>query len=223
MSNFHNYPFQEFNSAQIDLSMNMSRNFEEQKIPNQASRALRVAPYQQQLSPRSEARSYQNQSPTHVFPQQPQQQFQHQPQDTLFLGDLAIETTESVLIESFQRFGEIVDVRVKCAASLGPEGGVKNLGYGFLKFANPESASAAMREMDGYVLKGRPLRVGWAAKGKSSESKQDRRTAQVLTSFMGKDVSEIIIECVLMNSIGQIQIAYTYFLTRSTSGESTCE
>lgn len=72
---------------------------------------------------------------------------------SLFVGDLSIFCTEADMQESFQPFGEIVEVKVmRCDETH------KNLCYGFVKFSNQEDAQRAMDSLNSALLCGRPMR-----------------------------------------------------------------
>ena len=74
-------------------------------------------------------------------------------QFTLFVGDLSIFCTETDLREAFSAFGELSEVKIiRCEETK------KNLSYGFVKFAETESAVKAIDELNGSMLCGRPLR-----------------------------------------------------------------
>ncbi len=75
------------------------------------------------------------------------------PNSTIFVGDLSIFVTEGDLVLAFQSFGTIVDAKVmRCEETH------KNLSYGFVKFAESAAAIAAMEELNGKLLYGRPMR-----------------------------------------------------------------
>ncbi|XP_033122163.1 RNA-binding motif protein, X chromosome-like isoform X2 [Anneissia japonica] len=77
----------------------------------------------------------------------------------VFVGGLAIETTEGAIKAKFSKFGKISEVLL-----------VKNRetevsrGFGFVTFENPAAADAAVKEMNGFVLDGKPLKVDNALK-----------------------------------------------------------
>lgn len=72
----------------------------------------------------------------------------------LFLGDLSMTCHEADLEEAFSPYGTILEIRVKRSKET-----AKTLSYGFLEFDSANAAVTAMNEMDGQVLKGRPLRL----------------------------------------------------------------
>jgi RNA recognition motif-containing protein len=72
---------------------------------------------------------------------------------SLFLGDLSIFCTEKDIEDAFHQFGEIVEVRVQRSKETS-----RALSYGFIEFAEPAFAEAALNSMNNYMLKGRPLR-----------------------------------------------------------------
>jgi RNA recognition motif-containing protein len=71
----------------------------------------------------------------------------------LFLGDLSIFCTESDIEATFSPFGEILCVRIQKSKETS-----RALSYGFIEFTCETAAVTAMNELNGYVLKGRPLR-----------------------------------------------------------------
>lgn len=73
---------------------------------------------------------------------------------SLFVGDLSIYCTKDDLEKVFSTFGPITDVRIKQDEKTG-----KNLSYGFVDFANVSSALNVLKNMNGFVLCGRPLRL----------------------------------------------------------------
>ncbi len=77
---------------------------------------------------------------------------------TLFLGDLSLYCTEKEIFQVFTSFGPIVSIHLKRV----PQGPATHLSYGFVRFQHRSSAEAAMISMQGALLFGRPLRVGWA-------------------------------------------------------------
>ena len=75
------------------------------------------------------------------------------PSFALFLGDLSIFCTESDVQEVFAPFGEIVSVKLQRSKD-----DSRGLSYGFISFTTKSAAAAAMNNVNGFVLKGRPLR-----------------------------------------------------------------
>lgn len=70
---------------------------------------------------------------------------------TLFLGDLSCFCQEIDVVNAFQGFGDIQEVRVMRSK----EG--KCLGYGFISFASTESAQLALETMNGKMIVGRQM------------------------------------------------------------------
>lgn len=72
---------------------------------------------------------------------------------SLFLGDLSIYCDEKDIETAFAPYGNIVDIRIQRSKETS-----RALSYGFIEFGTQESAAAALREMNYFLLKGRPLR-----------------------------------------------------------------
>ena len=72
----------------------------------------------------------------------------------LFMGGLAWGTTDSVLREACERYGQIEDVKVIMDRDTG-----RSKGFGFVTFSSDEAAAKCNAEMDGQVIDGRAVKV----------------------------------------------------------------
>ncbi len=72
---------------------------------------------------------------------------------SLFVGDLSIFCTEQELEKAFSPFGVLLEIKI-----MRSEETSRNLSYGFVKFSSPNSAKAAMNELNGVMLCGRQMR-----------------------------------------------------------------
>jgi cold-inducible RNA-binding protein len=75
----------------------------------------------------------------------------------LFVGGLNWNTNDDGLRQAFTRFGEISEAKVIMDRETG-----RSRGFGFVTFAQDESADNAIREMDGSELEGRKIKVNQA-------------------------------------------------------------
>ena len=75
----------------------------------------------------------------------------------LFVGGLSWGTTDEGLHGAFSRFGEIAEAKVITDRETG-----RSRGFGFVTFANDESAASAISEMNGTELDGRTIKVNEA-------------------------------------------------------------
>jgi len=75
----------------------------------------------------------------------------------LFVGGLSWSTSDEGLRASFDRFGEVTDAKVISDRETG-----RSRGFGFVTFADGESAKEAIAQMDGANLDGRTIRVNEA-------------------------------------------------------------
>ncbi|MFA5624560.1 MAG: RNA-binding protein [Bradymonadales bacterium] len=78
----------------------------------------------------------------------------------LFVGGLAWATTDEKLREVFAAFGELTDCKVVKDRETG-----RSRGFGFVSFADEESAKRAAEEMQGQAIDGRNIRVDTADDG----------------------------------------------------------
>mmetsp|Transcript_6858 Transcript_6858/g.17136 ORF Transcript_6858/g.17136 Transcript_6858/m.17136 type:complete len:309 (+) Transcript_6858:29-955(+) len=94
---------------------------------------------------------------------------------SIFIGDLSAFCTENDIYNEFAKFGNIVDVRIKRSKETG-----KPLLYGFVDYSSVSSAANAIREMNGQLFKGRPLRICWATHRKPGFNKYNNAAKMAL-------------------------------------------
>ncbi|CAK8576021.1 unnamed protein product [Lathyrus sativus] len=84
----------------------------------------------------------------------------HHSSTKLFVAGLSYNTNETVLRDTFQRHGEIIEVKVICDHKTG-----ESKEYGFVRFNSETAAATARKELHGKIVDGRRIRVGYAHKG----------------------------------------------------------
>ncbi len=99
------------------------------------------------------------QTPFFHFPNPPlgQQQQQSQLKHDIFVGNLAFNTTEEQLHQTFSEIGRVIKVRLVTDVETG-----KPRGFAFVEFEDPQAALSAIRNMNEYELNGRRLRVNFS-------------------------------------------------------------
>ena len=75
----------------------------------------------------------------------------------LFVGGISWNTGDAELRQAFESFGEITEATVVADRQTG-----RSRGFGFVTFADDESAAKAVTELDGTELDGRNIRVNEA-------------------------------------------------------------
>ncbi|KAH9929032.1 uncharacterized protein BXZ73DRAFT_102184 [Epithele typhae] len=75
----------------------------------------------------------------------------------VFVGNVPYNMAEEQLIDVFKSVGQVVGLRLVFDRDTG-----KPKGYGFCEFADHETASSAVRNLNGYEVGGRPLRIDLA-------------------------------------------------------------
>lgn len=86
----------------------------------------------------------------------------------LYIGNLSFDISEQELGEAFSQFGEIVSTAIIKDSVSG-----RSKGFGFIEYAQEDSAKAAAEEMNGKELAGRTLKVDEAREQR--EQRQERR------------------------------------------------
>ena len=85
---------------------------------------------------------------------------------SVFVGNIPYEATEESLKDIFAQVGPVLSFRLVYDRDTG-----KPKGYGFCEYQDQETAKSAMRNLSGYELNGRSLRVDTATSDKSEEIK----------------------------------------------------
>lgn len=75
----------------------------------------------------------------------------------LYVGNLAYETTEESLREAFAQYGDIAEIKVILDRDTG-----RSRGFAFVEMQTQEGANAAVENLNGAMVDGRPLRVNEA-------------------------------------------------------------
>ncbi|KAF7731221.1 hypothetical protein EC973_000637 [Apophysomyces ossiformis] len=88
----------------------------------------------------------------------------------LYIKNLDPTITNAHLSTLFRKFGRIVSARVMHNPATG-----QSKGYGFVSFAKPEEAAAALHGMCGQIIAGKPLIVAYHEPKKGRQERADRR------------------------------------------------
>jgi len=75
----------------------------------------------------------------------------------IFVGNLAFTTTEDDLTQLFEPFGTVSQARIATDRETG-----RSRGFGFVEMPNDAEAEAAIEELHGATIGGRPLTVNEA-------------------------------------------------------------
>ncbi|XP_010546929.1 PREDICTED: polyadenylate-binding protein RBP45B [Tarenaya hassleriana] len=91
------------------------------------------------------------------------------PDFTIFVGDLAADVTDYILLETFRaRYPSVKGGKVVIDRVTG-----RTKGYGFVRFGDESEQLRAMTEMNGVLCSTRPMRIGPAASKKGVSGQKD--------------------------------------------------
>ena len=94
---------------------------------------------------------------------------------SVFVGNIPYEASEENLRDIFSQVGPVLSFRLVFDRDTG-----KPKGYGFCEYQDQETAKSAMRNLSGYELNGRSLRVDTATSDKTEELKNLGPTGKVV-------------------------------------------
>ncbi|RLN62710.1 hypothetical protein BBP00_00004600 [Phytophthora kernoviae] len=89
---------------------------------------------------------------------------------SVFVGNIPYDVTEDMLKEIFSEAGSVMNFRLVTDRETG-----KPKGYGFCEYADGATALSAMRNLNGYEINGRNLRVDFADGGDKSGGNAERK------------------------------------------------
>ncbi|KAI9013318.1 hypothetical protein BC832DRAFT_289532 [Gaertneriomyces semiglobifer] len=106
----------------------------------------------------------------------------------VFVGNIPYDLTEPQLVDIFQEVGPVISFRLVFDRETG-----KPRGYGFCTYPDPETAASAVRNLNGYDVGGRQLRIAFAESDKedsgSRDNRNDQRQAQPAQSIPGMPIA----------------------------------
>ncbi|KAF2360869.1 RNA recognition motif domain [Trinorchestia longiramus] len=102
---------------------------------------------------------------------------------SVFVGNIPYEATEEKLKDIFNQVGPVVSFKLMHDRESG-----KPRGYGFCEYKDQETALSAMRNLNGFEIGGRSLRVDNACTEKSRMEMQSLMMGPVVESPYGPDV-----------------------------------
>lgn len=85
------------------------------------------------------------------------EQTQASERNDIFVGNLNFSTTEEQLHTIFSEVGKLVKIRMVADAETG-----KPRGFAFVEYEDPQAALSAIRNLNGYELNGRQIRVNFS-------------------------------------------------------------
>ena len=75
----------------------------------------------------------------------------------IYVGNLSWGTTEEILRETFEQYGEVLSARIITDRDTG-----RSRGFGFVEMEDEDEANAAIEALNGQTMDGRPLTVNEA-------------------------------------------------------------
>ena len=103
---------------------------------------------------------------------------------TLHVKNLNFSTTTQMLSETFKPLAGFRSAVVRTKTD--PKRGVLSLGYGFVDFSDSETATAAMRAMNGYSLEGHSLKIQASHRG--ADAAEERRKEDAAKKAAGTKI-----------------------------------
>nr|ACG44441.1 hypothetical protein [Zea mays] len=87
----------------------------------------------------------------------------------VFVGNIPYDATEEQLVQICEEVGPVVSFRLVIDKETG-----KPKGYGFCEYKDEETALSARRNLQGYEINGRQLRVDFAENGRNTDRNREK-------------------------------------------------
>jgi RNA recognition motif-containing protein len=87
----------------------------------------------------------------------------------MYVGNLSYSISEEQLKELFSQYGEVVSVKIITDRETG-----RSKGFGFIEMSTQEQAETASKNLDGFEVEGRNLKVNKAKPQEKRRSYQQR-------------------------------------------------
>lgn len=95
----------------------------------------------------------------------------------IYVGSLVFTITEEDLRPIFEAFGPLTSVEIHRDTATG-----QSKGFGFISFQKREDGETALAALDGFVIAGRPMKVGYASPTDGANSKNPRPATAAASS-----------------------------------------
>ncbi|TVU26487.1 hypothetical protein EJB05_29036 [Eragrostis curvula] len=119
----------------------------------------------------------------------------------VFVGNIPYDATEEQLVQICEEVGPVVSFRLVIDKETG-----KPKGYGFCEYKDEETALSARRNLQGYEINGRQLRVDFAENGRNTD--RNREKVEDPWFFTVDEPFPTSLKfCVKMRSYGQKQLS----------------
>ncbi|KAB7495089.1 Cleavage stimulation factor subunit 2 [Armadillidium nasatum] len=128
---------------------------------------------------------------------------------SVFVGNIPYEATEEKLRDIFSQVGPVLSFKLMYDRESG-----KPKGYGFCEYKDQETALSAMRNLNGFEIGGRPLRVDNACTEKSRMEMQSLMMGPVVESPFGPDVDPEKAPEAISNAVASLPPEQMYELMR---------
>ncbi|XP_071522094.1 uncharacterized protein CstF64 isoform X2 [Panulirus ornatus] len=128
---------------------------------------------------------------------------------SVFVGNIPYEATEEKLRDIFSQVGPVLSFKLMYDRESG-----KPKGYGFCEYKDQETALSAMRNLNGYEIGGRPLRVDNACTEKSRMEMQSLMMGPVVESPYGPEVEPSKAPEAISNAVASLPPEQMYELMR---------
>ncbi|KAL8865740.1 MAG: hypothetical protein Q9198_009182, partial [Flavoplaca austrocitrina] len=87
----------------------------------------------------------------------------------VFIGNIPYQLSDEAVVEIASTCGQVVSFRLVSDPDTG-----KPRGYGFCEYTDKDAAASAIRNLDGYEVMGRELRVAYSHQGPKDDSEPSR-------------------------------------------------
>ncbi|CEP13864.1 hypothetical protein [Parasitella parasitica] len=99
---------------------------------------------------------------------------------TVYVGNLDQRVTDDMLLECFSPMGAITNTKIVAPS----------VNYGFVEFAEPNSADRAIQELNGYKVLDYEIKVNWAQQGQHSQKEETPNHHQIFIGDLAPEITD---------------------------------
>lgn len=107
--------------------------------------------------------------------------------NTIYVGNLDQRVTDTMLLEYFSPLGAVSNIKIVAMHRHGP---FPSVNYGFIEFADSQSAERAIQELNGSKVLDYEIKVNWAQQGQQAAKEETPNHFQIFIGDLAPEITD---------------------------------